>query len=325
MFRVWLFINFQVLLGFAQFLNFNPDLKTAKPLKILVISDLNASYGSTHYSEEVIKVISKIDSIKPDLILCAGDMVAGQKLTLTKTQTEAMWQAFNDKIFEPISQQKIPFGFTIGNHDGSPNFKQDREVASAYWEKQKSATNLNFISSEHFPYYYSYMQNNVFIISWDASGAIIKEEVYSWMENELKSPLAKKATMRILLGHLPLYAIVDSKNKPGEVNSNPEAALNFFKKYNINLYISGHQHAYFPAQKDGIYFLNAGAIGDGPRTLIDHNAAAFKAYSILEIPAKAKKMFGLTTWNPSTEQPVLLEELPLTINGFNGVSTRIKN
>src|SRR5690606_31969715 len=50
-----------------------------KPLRIMVISDLNDSYGSTSYSKEVAAAIQKIPDIKPDIILCGGDMVAGQK------------------------------------------------------------------------------------------------------------------------------------------------------------------------------------------------------------------------------------------------------
>lgn len=53
--------------------------KINKNLKILVLSDLNDGYGSTTYSQEVLDVVDRIAELKPDLILCGGDMVAGQK------------------------------------------------------------------------------------------------------------------------------------------------------------------------------------------------------------------------------------------------------
>ena len=65
-----------------------------RDLNILLISDLNGSYGSERYSEEVHDVVAKIDVIQPDMILCAGDMVAGQLQSLTLEQLRAMWAAF---------------------------------------------------------------------------------------------------------------------------------------------------------------------------------------------------------------------------------------
>ncbi len=43
------------------------------------ISDLNASYGSIHYPAEVGRAVQYITGTwHPDLVLVAGDMVAGQ-------------------------------------------------------------------------------------------------------------------------------------------------------------------------------------------------------------------------------------------------------
>ncbi len=96
------------------------EKKRNKGLKICVISDLNSSYGSTNYADEVKSVIGRLNEIKPDLILCAGDMVAGQKSSLTEDNINGMWSSFKNTVLNPISSLKIPFGFTVGNHDASP-------------------------------------------------------------------------------------------------------------------------------------------------------------------------------------------------------------
>src|SRR5690606_29751583 len=83
-------------------------------------------------------------------------------------------------------------------------------------------------------------------ISWDASSATIQPEVLDWMRGQLRSEEAKSARLRILLGHLPLYAIVADKNKAGEVIADADRTLEFFREHRIDVYISGHQHAYFP-------------------------------------------------------------------------------
>lgn len=292
-----------------------------KSLKICVISDLNASYGSTVYPKEVAQVISSLPRINPDIILCSGDMVAGQKASLTEQNIQDMWTGFKSTVLNPISKLNIPFGFTVGNHDASPSFTKDRTISKAFWKENASRTSLTFVDSTNYPFYYSYIKNNVFIISWDAAGAEINPDVYNWMKIQIEGKIARKARLRILLGHLPLYAVVESKNKPGEVNSDPDAALNFFKTYGIDLYISGHQHAYYPAEKEGIRFLNMGAIGDGPRKLIGDSGEPQKSYTIIEIPVKKAKSFTYQTFTPDNNL-VPRSSLPDSVTGFNGISRK---
>lgn len=310
---------------YTSFTNENPHLakeRKNKALKIVVISDLNANYGDTTYSIDVANVIGKLAEIKPDLILCGGDMVAGQKASLTEQQIKSMWANFNETILKPINKLQIPFGFTVGNHDASPSFTKERILAKQFWTEQIKTTRLSFVDSTNYPFYFSYIKNNVFIMSWDAAGAKVKPEIFSWVKGQMKSEMAKKARLRILLGHLPLYAIVASKNKPGEVNANADSTLQFFKENGVDLYISGHQHAYFPAHKNGVQLLNLGAIGNGPRVILGHTDTAKKAYTIIEVPINAAKNFKYKTFMPTTNVEIKLNSLPDSVIGFNGVIKR---
>ncbi|MEM9770406.1 MAG: metallophosphoesterase, partial [Cyanobacteria bacterium P01_D01_bin.73] len=54
------------------------------PMQIATLSDLNGPYGSTIYRKEVHQAIKRILDGSPALVLCAGDMVAGQKRGLTR-------------------------------------------------------------------------------------------------------------------------------------------------------------------------------------------------------------------------------------------------
>ena len=85
----------------------------------MAISDLNSAYGSTDYEPEIDKGINLLPFWQPDMVVCSGDMIAGQKKTLTESQIKAMWAAFDNHIAAPLRQANIPFGFTIGNHDAS--------------------------------------------------------------------------------------------------------------------------------------------------------------------------------------------------------------
>jgi predicted MPP superfamily phosphohydrolase len=296
-----------------------------KFFKIAVISDLNSGYGSTIYHPDVAATLKELDSIKPDMILCAGDMVAGQKLTLTEQNLAEMWQSFNINVLTPIKAMRIPFGFTVGNHDASPNFAKDRQMTKRFWNENQNQLGLKYVDQTNFPFYYSYSQNDVFFISWDAAGALVQADVFKWMQDQLNSEKAKKAKLRIVLGHLPIYAIVDSKNKPGEVLAATQQILDFFKQNKVDLYISGHQHAYYPVKEDGLRLLNTGCIGEGPRQLIGDLTAATRAYTIIEIPIKDYKNFSYRTFIPKKKTEIKLANLPDSVVGFNGVSRRELN
>ena len=290
--------------------------------KIAVISDLNSSYGATTYHPDVFATLKELDSLKPDLILCGGDMVAGQKASITMVQTQAMWSSFDKNVLKPIQQMKIPFGFTVGNHDAAPSYLQDRKLAQEFWLNKQEQLGLQYIDKTHFPFYFSYLQNNLFFISWDAASSKVNPEVFEWMEKQLQSGVGRNAKLRVLLGHLPLYAIVASKNKAGEVLANNEKTAAFFKKNGINLYISGHQHAYYPAFSGNLRLLNAGCIGEGPRPLMGDNEPASRAYTIIEVPRNNAKNFKYKTYIPNSNKMIELSQLPDSVVGFNGISRK---
>ncbi len=287
------------------------------PLRIAVISDLNSSYGSVTYNPEVAAVIAELIRQKPAMVLCAGDMVAGQKRSLTEENIEAMWRNFDSTVLQPLAKANIPFAFTLGNHDASPTFALDRLLAKQFWKAKVQATNLQFVDSTHYPFYFSYLQNDVFFLSWDASGSKVPTEVFDWMQQQLTGKIARASRLRILLGHLPLYPIVQAKNKAGEVVAAADSALYFFKGNNLDLYISGHQHAWYPATKEGFSLLNAGCIGDGERPIMGNNAAPAKAYSILEIPAMDARNFRYLSYSPQGNL-IPSSSLPDSVVGFNG-------
>lgn len=305
----------------ACFSQRNTPFDKQKELKVLLISDLNGRYGSLEYSSEVDQVMQEIDKIQPDLVLCAGDMVAGQKRSLSRNRLDSMWGSFYDHVLRRTSLKGIPFGFTMGNHDASPSFHKDRQAAEAFWKAHIKETQLDFVDARHYPFWFSYQQGDCFFISWDASSSKVPREVMQWMQSQLNLPEAKQARMRIVLGHLPLYALVEAKNSPGEVNADADASLAFFKANGVDLYISGHQHAYFPGKKQGIWLLNAGCLGGGPRPLMDDVRGALKTYSVLQLGGSAG--LQVQTLNPENNQLIPLKSIPEKVHGFNGTLWRM--
>ncbi len=288
-------------------------------VRIVVISDLNSQYGSTSYEAEVKQAIALIPQWKPDLVLCGGDMIAGQKRSLTKAQIQAMWSAFDANISKPLRQAKIPFGFTIGNHDGSGAitqgrfiFKSERELASSYWTKPQHDPGLNFVDRGNFPFYYSFIDQDIFYLVWDASTHIISPQQLAWVEKALASPVAQKAKLRLVIGHLPLYPVAVGRNNGGNFLSNSEKLQALLERYQVHTYISGHHHAYYPGKKGQLELLHSGALGGGPRKLLNSNLAPRKTITVVDINLNYQST-TYTTYDMKTKKVIDIKTLPKSI------------
>jgi hypothetical protein len=298
-------------------------------VRLVVISDLNSQYGATIYDPEVLNAIALMPDWQPDLVLCGGDMVAGQSTALSKAQVQAMWDAFDRAIAAPLRQAQIPFGFTIGNHDGSGyqdstgtyKFAQDRQLAAAYWNLPAHVSGLVFIDRAQFPFYYSFSQQQIFYLVWDASTANLGETQLQWVERSLASPEAQQARLRIVIGHLPLYAVAIGRDRPGEFLHQAEGLRSLLEKYRVHTYISGHQHAYFPGHKGQLELLYAGALGSGPRQLLGTQQPPRKTLTVVDIPTDGTQTL-YTTYDMGTKQVINQQTLPEQITGPNGTVQR---
>ncbi|WP_017293184.1 metallophosphoesterase family protein [Geminocystis herdmanii] len=308
---------------------YNPRQPTRGDVRLLVISDLNSAYGSTEYEKEVDLAVKMIPFWQPDLILCSGDMIAGQKSTLTPQQIRAMWKAFDSHIAQPIRNLNIPFGFTIGNHDASGaisnnqfTFQQERDLAVEYWHNPSHNTRVNFLDRSQFPFYYTFEQNGIFFLVWDGSTSRIPRDKLAWVEKSLASKTAQEAKMRIIIGHLPLYAVAKGRDKVGEVLNNPEQLRAVLEKYNVHTYISGHQHGYYPAHKGDLQLLHTGALGSGARQLLNTDIPPQKTLTVIDINFKEKYLTKYTTYGLPNFQVINHQELPRFIQGHNGIVYR---
>jgi hypothetical protein len=299
-------------------------------VRLVVISDLNSAYGSTDYDPEVDKGISLIPYWQPDMVMCSGDMIAGQKPSLTPEQIRAMWAAFDQHVAAPLRQANLPFGFTVGNHDASSAlsingeflFQQERDLASAYWNDPSHDPGIQFVDRYEFPFYYSFEHQDIFFVAWDGSSNYIPPEKLAWVKQAFSSPKAQQAKLRILIGHLPLYGVAVGRNEPSELMQNADQLRQMLEKYQVHTYISGHAHAYYPAHKGKLQLLHMGILGSGPRPLIAGDAAPRKALTVIDINFDSPDPPTYTTYDMQTLRTIEYEELPRFLTGVNGMVLR---
>lgn len=294
--------------------------------RIVVISDLNNAYGALDYEAEVDSVIARIiQDWKPDLVLCGGDMVAGQRPALSDGRVDSMWLAFDYHVGKPLRDAGIPFAFTIGNHDGSgyPNHVRDRRKATEYWTNPTHTPSLDFHDRGTFPFWYSFSAGPVFIAVWDASTETISTENLTWLQHVMNTPEAKSAEYRMVVGHLPLYGVAIGRDTPGNVLAKADSIRQLLEAMEVQLYVSGHHHAYYPGKHTFLDLLHAGAIGSGARSLLDGSNPR-KTVSILDWNNR-ERLFEETTYDAATWAEIDIDALPDRIHSINGVIERRGN
>lgn len=303
-------------------------------LRLVAISDLNSSYGSTSYLPEVLRAVELIPTWKPDLVLCGGDMVAGQKQGLSRVHISAMWASFHRQLLAPLQRAGLPVAITMGNHDASSArsggryaFELDRQEAARYWRGQQNALGLQFVDATRFPFAYSVKQHDLFLLVWDASSATVPADQVAWAERQLRSPQAQSARLRLVLGHLPLLAVGQGRDRPGDVLQQSEALRQLLERTGAHAYISGHHHAYFPGRVDQLDLLNLGALGSGARRRLQDNTPPVQTLTLIDAfwPRGDGAGDGSTTgrtvytsYNMSTLQPISSQQLPAQIRPSQG-------
>ena len=288
-------------------------------LKLGLISDLNGSYGSTNYSRSVQRGVRLLMQQQPDLVLCAGDMVAGQKRSLTNSQLQAMWTGFEHSVRAPLQKAGVPLLPAIGNHDGSSQqhqgrwiFGRERQQADLFWGKHRGDLQSGFIESDRFPFQYAWHGPGLFLVVMDASSATVSSAQRQWLSRTLNAPQRQKDDLCLVVGHLPLTAFSQGRARAGECIHDAASLAAELRKAKVDLVISGHHHAWYPAEALGLRLLSLGAMGSGPRRLLGSSTASPASLTLLDWSA-ADQSISERTLNLNSFAEMQTNQLPTTI------------
>lgn len=280
-------------------------------LRFAVVADLNGRYGSTEYDPDVHRAIDRIVALRPDLVLSAGDMVAGQK---TGLDYPAMWAAFHDAVSEPLARAGIPLAVTPGNHDASayPKFAPEREQYAIEWLARKP--DLAFIDDEFYPFRYAFEHQGVLFVALDiTTSKPVGDEQLRWLDG-LLAEHAPRFETKIVFGHVPMFQLVgDKKGHEHTADERLEATLN---RHAVTMFISGHHHAYFPGRRGELRLLGVGCLGGGARSLVGTEAPPVRTLVMVEIDKYGVRSVEALA-GPHYLEPLPRTALPERLVGFN--------
>jgi 3',5'-cyclic AMP phosphodiesterase CpdA len=203
-------------------------------------------------------------------------MVAGQKRGV---DAPAMWRGFHAAVTDPLEQAGIAVAPTPGNHDASPTFTEERAEYAQQWQRRSSR--LSFVDASDYPLRYSFTFGGAFFLSLDAAAVgPVSREQRAWVEDQLTH--AEQYSPKVAFGHLPLYPIAHGRERE-IVNDRALEAL--FAKHGVDVYLSGHQHAYYPGASNGMRHVSMPCLGAGARALIGTARASAQALVLLDVDA----------------------------------------
>ena len=290
-------------------------------VRVAVVSDLNGSYGSTRYRADVDAAIDRLIELAPDVVLSTGDMVAGQRLDplMVRSEVEPMWQSFHGHVTDRLIEAGLQLAVTPGNHDGSgyARFELERRIFQEQWRDRKPK--LDFIDDSNYPFYYAFAVDNVLFISLDATvpGSLDDAQI-SWLDNLLNAE-GDRFRHKIAFSHLPLWPF--SRNRETEALFDPvlEGVL---QSHSVDIYLSGHHHAYYPGYKDGIHFVSQACLGAGPRFLLGTEERSHRAITLLEFQDSGDVQISALA-APEFQSVIPLHSLPEKIVSEHAVLIRM--
>ena len=275
--------------------------------KIVVISDINGSYGSTTYHKRVSKAVEAIIDLKPGLVISAGDMVAGQKQPLLdQAQLDRMWASFNQVVGDPLKEAGIDFIVSPGNHDASafPDFELEQERFKAQWINRLPG--LPLLEGSDWPRRYALWLGKTLIISIDGTrpGKLQKADL-ELLKTTLESE-APRAQSILVVSHLPQWPY--AQGRENDIITDPDLSA-LLAQHEVDFFISGHHHVFYPGIDDsGVKQLAVGPLGGNARKFVGQSGREPFGFVVLDTCAEgyrvsAKKAPGFTEEIPFSSLP----------------------
>lgn len=290
------------------------------PEMLVLVSDLNGRYGSTGYHQRVDQAVERIVAMKPDLVLSAGDMVAGQSPSgLDDDTLEAMWRSFETSFIAPLVAAHIPLAVTAGNHDASayPGFERDRQAFERHWQDRAPP---GVLPGSEWPWRYALRHGELLAITFDGTlpGAVPARE-RDFVARMLDAH-GGDAAWTVVWSHLPFWPL--ARNREREIIRDDDF-LALLHAHGVDAYLSGHHHlAYAGVDEAGLLHVSVPALGGNARRFATGGDRQTHGFSVLSRDGEQLQVNTFST--PVFVSPLPPEQLPATISGPAGLLRRLE-
>ena len=238
------------------------------------------------------EIVASITKEVPDFVLNSGDVI-----------NSGLRPDWDTEYFDPLAEliNSTPVYISIGNHENNSRnrppdtISPESDSSYAHYFKEYFAP-----PEKDHEYYFSFTYGNTFFIFIDNNLAGYPERdfpdmtagsaQYLWLEEQLQSTEAQAAEWLFVAGHIPIFSAV----YPVDYYLNRDHLWPLFKKYDVDIYFSGHIHDYERAYVDGITHIVSGG-GGGPQNTNVRNITDIRKritsyhYCIIDVDDSALK------------------------------------
>eukprot|EP01041_Mallomonas_annulata_P000624 gene624-1208_t len=234
----------------------------------------NKNNGGEYWSVLIAKAMANYASTYPaDFLIALGDNFYNNGVSST---TDSLWTSVYTNVYNYDSLQ-IPWYAIFGNHDYGTNkgigsldaqieFEDNRwHAGHCYMQSMKlpnseTAIDIVFIDSTLIAPEETYMTSTTSGIT-ATEQETRRDEQLQCLENYLSKSTAQYL---IVAGHYPIFST--GKNSPGDMTSMVETVYPLLEKYNVDMYLCGHDHrlehlSYKTASGGTMDFIISGAAG----------------------------------------------------------------
>jgi predicted phosphodiesterase len=199
-----------------------------------VISDTQGDISVYHSIAEALL------PTEPEFVLHNGDLVSYPFLD---SQWTNFWSVTD------LVAGDAPYFPVRGNHDGLPGGKQHFEL---YWSDPMNEGTVSRSS-------YSFQYGNTYFVALDINEPYFAGSAqHQWLEDQLAYAKSLPSVKHCIVhAHFPPYSCSHHGNDP-DVLAFRASVTPLFEKYDIDLYMSGHDHTYQRSVVNGLTYLVTG-------------------------------------------------------------------
>lgn len=188
--------------------------------------------GIPHVQKQFDWIADNFKAMNSRLFIHTGDMVENYN-------NEAQWEAMSNMYQNTIEKAKIPYAFTVGNHDVN-RYDPSLNIFQKYFPIHRlSQNNPYFVESLDDMTYYYLMEEHGAKLMFVGLGIPVTQDAVDWINNKLRQHSDYTA---ILLPHIYIKAdgTIDNSGKYGAEVMVPQVRKIIEENDNVKLVLCGH-------------------------------------------------------------------------------------
>ncbi len=300
-----------------------PPPRDPGAFRFAVISDTNGPYGATRQGEGVAAAMRALTAdLRVDFVVHNGDMVGGQRASLSAEQVAAMWAGYDAAIANPLRAAQLPLVPVAGNHDAAPAAAlPDRSLYVRHWTPPSAWLRKRLLGpATGYPLAYAFRHAESCFLVLDVPTGRLRPEDLPALDQSLAA--CRRAPHTFVFAHVPPQRF--SERDYGRLQ--PWNALaERLRRHRVTALFAGHYEVYYDGLFDGVPLVLTGTLAaacqprrDVPsgcrcRTLAGWPYCQGLSFVLVDVGPAGARWFAVQ--GPEFRHVLPIEALPPTVLG----------